>query len=110
MVPFYLCYMAGVSMSELRDDDEIAPGAQSRLVLQAVFFALGVTTIFMLLGMGATVVGQAFGQWKQPLSYAAAAVLSSLVSIFWAWSVSRSCIAKRALKALSLRRPSLVLM
>lgn len=75
MVPFYLSYMAGLSMSELRSDNAIAPGAQKRLVLQAIFFALGVTTIFMLLGMGATAIGQAFGQWKQPLSYVAAAVL-----------------------------------
>lgn len=75
MVPFYLSYMAGLSMTELRGDNEIAPGAQGRLVSQAVFFALGVTTIFMLLGMGATAVGQAFGQWKQPLSYVAAGIL-----------------------------------
>jgi cytochrome c-type biogenesis protein len=38
-------------------------------------FALGVTTIFMLLGLGATALGQAFAQWKQPLSYVAAAVI-----------------------------------
>ncbi len=43
MVPFYLSYMAGISMSELRGDGAIAPGAQRRLVLSAVAFALGVT-------------------------------------------------------------------
>ena len=75
MVPFYLCYMAGISMSELREDGAIVPGAQRRLVLSAVFFALGVTSIFMLLGMGATALGQTFGQWKQPLSYVGAAIL-----------------------------------
>ncbi|MDF1803122.1 cytochrome c biogenesis CcdA family protein [Thalassovita sp.] len=75
MVPFYLCYMAGISMSELREDGEIAPGAQRRLVISAVMFALGVSSIFVLLGMGATALGQAFVQWKQPLSYVAAAVL-----------------------------------
>ena len=75
MVPFYLSYMAGISMSELRDDGGIAPGAQKRLILSAVMFALGVTTIFVLLGMGATALGQAFAQWKQPLSYVAAGVL-----------------------------------
>jgi cytochrome c-type biogenesis protein len=75
MVPFYLCYMAGISMSELRDDGDIAPGAQKRLVISAVFFALGVSTIFVLLGMGATALGQTFAQWRQPLSYVAAAVL-----------------------------------
>ena len=75
MVPFYLCYMAGISMAELRGDGGIAPGAQRRLVISAVMFALGVTTIFMLLGMGATALGQAFAQWRQPLSYIAAAVI-----------------------------------
>ena len=75
MVPFYLCYMAGISMSELRDDGAIAPGAQKRLVISAVFFALGVSTIFVLLGMGATAPGQTFAQWRQPLSYVAAAIL-----------------------------------
>lgn len=75
MVPFYLCYMAGISMSELRDDGGIAPGAQRRLVISAVFFALGVSTIFVLLGMGATALGQTFVQWRQPLSYVAAAIL-----------------------------------
>ncbi len=75
MVPFYLCYMAGISMAELRDDSGISPGAQSRLIVSSVFFALGVTTIFVLLGMGATVIGQAFGEYRQPLSYIAAALL-----------------------------------
>ena len=76
MVPFYLCYMAGLSMSELRGDGAVAPGAQRRLVVSSVFFALGVTTIFTLLGMGATALGQAFAQWRDPLSYVAAAVLA----------------------------------
>ena len=75
MVPFYLSYMAGISMAELRGDGRIAPGAQRRLVISALFFALGVTSIFVLLGMGATALGAAFAQWKQPLSYVAAAVL-----------------------------------
>ena len=30
MVPFYLSYMAGISMQELRGDGAIAPGAQRR--------------------------------------------------------------------------------
>ena len=75
MVPFYLCYMAGISMTEMRGDGAIAPGAQARLITSAVMFALGVTTIFVLLGMGATALGQAFAQYRQPLSYVAAAIL-----------------------------------
>lgn len=75
MVPFYLCYMAGLSMNELRSDEDIPPGAQKRLIISAVFFALGVTTIFVLLGMGATAIGQAFGMWRDTLRYVAAAIL-----------------------------------
>ena len=76
MVPFYFSYMAGVSMAELRDDGAIAPGAQRRLVISATLFALGVTTIFMLFGLGATAAGQAFAQWKQQLSYLAAVIIA----------------------------------
>lgn len=76
MVPFYLCYMAGVSMAELHGHKEIPEGAQKRLILSAIAFAFGVTTIFVLLGMGATALGQVFAQWKQPLSYVAAGILA----------------------------------
>lgn len=75
MVPFYLCYLAGISMAELRGEATIAPGAQRRLVTQATVFALGVTSIFVLMGMGATALGQAFAQWRNQLSYVAAGVL-----------------------------------
>lgn len=76
MVPFYLSYMAGLSMSELQGDTDFPPGIQRRLIVSAVAFALGVTTIFVLLGMGATAVGGLFGQWKQELSYVAAGILT----------------------------------
>ena len=41
----------------------------------AVGFALGVTTIFVLLGLGATALGTLFIRWKATLSWLAAAVL-----------------------------------
>ena len=75
MVPFYLSYMAGLSVTELRGDGAIAPGAQRRLVLSSVLFALGVSTIFVLLGMGATALGQVFTQYLEPLSWVAAGIL-----------------------------------
>ncbi|MFN6976837.1 MAG: cytochrome c biogenesis CcdA family protein, partial [Gemmobacter sp.] len=76
MVPFYLCYMAGLSMRELRGDGAIARGAQARLVVSAMAFALGVTTIFVLLGLGATAAGSLFIQWKAQLAWLAAAILA----------------------------------
>lgn len=75
MVPFYLSYMGGLSMAELKGDGAIAPGAQRRLIVSAIAFALGVTSIFVLFGMGATALGSLFSQWLDPLSYVAAAIL-----------------------------------
>lgn len=75
MVPFYLCYLAGISMSELRDDIGLAPGAQRRLVISMLLFAAGVTTIFGLMGMGATALGRVFADHFDTLRYVAAVVL-----------------------------------
>lgn len=75
MVPFYLSYLAGLSMNELQDEGGMAPGAQKRLILAAIAFATGVTTIFVLLGLGATALGTAFAQYKHVLAYAGAALL-----------------------------------
>jgi len=62
-------------MNELRSDTEISAGVQKRLIISAIFFALGVTTIFVLLGMGATAIGQTFGMWRDTLRYVAAGIL-----------------------------------
>ncbi|MEH7829501.1 cytochrome c biogenesis CcdA family protein [Gemmobacter denitrificans] len=75
MVPFYLSYMAGISVRELRDGGTVAPGARGRLLVQAVAFALGVTSIFVLLGMGATALGRVLLQWREILSWVAGGVL-----------------------------------
>ncbi len=76
IVPFYLSYMAGLSMQELTEDNQIARGAKLRLVLSSVFFALGVITIFVLLGLGATAMGRGLGQYKEELGYVAALILT----------------------------------
>ncbi|TRW98297.1 cytochrome c biogenesis protein CcdA [Paracoccus sp. M683] len=78
MVPFYLAYMGGLTISELRGQDAIPAGMQARLVVSAAAFALGVTSIFMLLGLGATALGKVFADYRQPLSYLAAAILFML--------------------------------
>ena len=75
MVPFYLCYLAGISMNELRNSKDIPSGTHRKLILASVFFALGTTTIFVFLGLGASFLGQMLRVWKQELSYFAAAFL-----------------------------------
>lgn len=76
MVPFYLSYMGGLSVAELRADGGVALGARRRLVASSVLFALGVSTIFVLLGMGATALGQVFARYLDPLSWVAAGLLT----------------------------------
>ncbi len=75
IVPFYLCYMAGISMSELQGKTDIPSSTHRKLIFASICFALGVTTIFVLLGLGATALGQAFRMWKQELAYVSAAFL-----------------------------------
>jgi cytochrome c-type biogenesis protein len=75
MVPFYLSYMAGLSINDLRADGVVTPGARRKLVLNSVAFAIGVTTIFVLMGFGATAAGRAFAQWRDTLSIIAGGVL-----------------------------------
>lgn len=75
MVPFYLSYMAGLSMQELTSENQIAKGARARLIFSAVFFAAGVITIFVMLGMLAAGFGRALGAYMDYMSYAAAAIL-----------------------------------
>jgi cytochrome c-type biogenesis protein len=67
LVPPYLCYMAGVSLGQLtaaRDN----PVTLRKVVAAAVAFVLGFTTIFVMLGAGASAVGQLLRTHLQLLS------------------------------------------
>jgi cytochrome c-type biogenesis protein len=57
LVPPYLCYIAGVSLEELETDG--ADGRRSHVVLSALAFVLGFSTIFVALGATASAFGQA---------------------------------------------------
>jgi cytochrome c-type biogenesis protein len=53
IVPPYLAYMGGISMSEMTVQGQ----ARRRVILPAVFFVLGLSTIFLLLGFTASAFG-----------------------------------------------------
>ena len=56
VVPPYLAYMGGISMGEMT-----SPGAaRRRVILPALFFVLGLSTIFLLLGFAASAFGRFF--------------------------------------------------
>lgn len=78
IVPFYLCYLAGVSFQQITPEGAISASTRLRLIASSVLFALGVITIFVGLGATATVFGQQIREWFDVLRYAAAALIGLL--------------------------------
>ena len=74
LVPPYLCYMAGVSMDQLTGVGD-RQRAATRVVFSALAFVLGFTTVFVLLGAGASVLGQYINRYAMELSYVAGAAI-----------------------------------
>jgi cytochrome c-type biogenesis protein len=57
IVPPYLAYMGGITLEEMGDN----PGAaRSKALLAALFFVLGLSTVFIFLGFTASIFGQFF--------------------------------------------------
>ncbi|PJI91715.1 cytochrome c-type biogenesis protein [Yoonia maricola] len=54
VVPPYLAYMGGVSVSEMEETKT----ARKRVFVSAVFFVLGLSTIFLLLGLAFSTMGR----------------------------------------------------
>jgi cytochrome c-type biogenesis protein len=74
LVPPYLCYMAGVSLSQLTGKGE--PQVARRTVLvSSVAFVLGFTTIFTALGAAASAIGQVVRSHIDLLSVAGGIVI-----------------------------------
>ena len=58
IVPPYLAYMGGISMGDMRSD----VSARRKIMLPALFFVLGLSTVFLLLGFTASTIGMFFLQ------------------------------------------------
>ena len=59
IVPPYLAYMSGVSLNELSEGK-----ARNAAIMPAVFFVLGLSTVFLFLGFTASIIGQVFLQYQ----------------------------------------------
>lgn len=71
LVPPYLGYLGGMTIEEMSDKDGIDSVAWRRIVLAALCFVLGFSTVFIGLGAGASAFGQLIQTWKGPLSIVA---------------------------------------
>jgi cytochrome c-type biogenesis protein len=73
LVPPYLAYMGGVSIAELKDED--ATRARWPVLLAALAFVAGFSTVFVSLGATASWIGQAVSGWLGVLGYIAGALV-----------------------------------
>ncbi len=58
LVPAYLSYISGVSVNELRQQDERTAVVRRHALVQALWFVAGFSLIFIALGASATLLGQ----------------------------------------------------
>ncbi|MDR3375943.1 MAG: cytochrome c biogenesis protein CcdA [Ancalomicrobiaceae bacterium] len=67
LVPPYLAYMAGVGLDELRHPGCDTSVAKRQVVAAAIAFVLGFTTVFVALGVSASLIGQVINAWRSEL-------------------------------------------
>ena len=74
IVPPYLAWLAGVSFEELKAE---APDARQRrrVIMAALAFVLGFTTVFVALGATASLIGRTIAQYFDVLSIAAGVII-----------------------------------
>jgi cytochrome c-type biogenesis protein len=77
LVPAYLCYMAGVTVDDFRQD---AAGVASRtkLLKASLLFVLGFATVFVALGAGASSVGQFLRAWQNEIAVVAGLLIIAM--------------------------------
>lgn len=77
LVPPYLCYMAGATVSELTGDESAAADRKLRkkVLIHACLFVLGFTVVFVSLGASATAIGKFLLQWSDVLAKVAGVLI-----------------------------------
>ncbi len=74
LVPPYLAYMGGVSIEQLRDQG--GSKARTRVLLVALCFVAGFSTVFVALGATASWIGQAVSGYLGILGYIAGSLIA----------------------------------
>lgn len=74
LVPPYLCFLAGVSLDELTDEER-PPVLAGRIVIASLFFVLGFATVFVALGASASLMGSFVTEHLTVLGYIAGVII-----------------------------------
>ncbi len=79
LVPPYLCFLGGVSMEQLRGGSALQAAERAalrrRVLLAAVAFVAGFSTVFVALGASATVIGRLVAEWSLVAAQVAGVVI-----------------------------------
>ncbi len=70
LVPPYLCYMTGSTLSQLTEnvDEAEQQALRRKVVINSLLFVLGFSLVFVSLGASATLVGRLLLQWSDILA------------------------------------------
>jgi cytochrome c-type biogenesis protein len=74
LVPPYLIYLTGATIEHVSSDERTAASKRA-VMLSAVMFVLGFSTVFIALGASASVIGALIRAWSAQLSIAAGIVI-----------------------------------
>jgi cytochrome c-type biogenesis protein len=74
LVPPYLIYLTGATIEHL-ESDESAAASRRAVMISAALFVLGFSTVFVLLGASASLVGSLIRAWSAQLSILAGVVI-----------------------------------
>jgi len=76
LVPPYLGYLGGMTLEQMTDEKGLDNTAWRRVVLAAICFVLGFTTVFVALGAGASAFGQIIQTYKAEMAIFAGVVIA----------------------------------
>ena len=74
LVPPYLIYLTGATIEHL-ENDETESASKRAVMISAVMFVLGFSTVFVALGASASLIGELIRTWSAELSIVAGIVI-----------------------------------
>ncbi|MDA1100192.1 MAG: cytochrome c biogenesis protein CcdA [Proteobacteria bacterium] len=75
LVPAYLCFLGGTSLEQLSGEEEADAGAARRVIVSALMFILGFSSVFVALGASASVISGILLQHKLILGQIAGVII-----------------------------------
>ena len=78
LVPPYLCYLGGVTLDQITENNEDEITLVHRVFVSAIFFVLGFSTIFISLGATASTLGQFIAEYMDLLAKIAGIIIMFL--------------------------------